>query len=852
MNQQSSIIPRRRFASFSIIAAFLLVVASVAANAQIKWNPGHYMQVQRGNGDIVQSTRFGYYDQIAANPDIVGVVVPVRWKALEGAQGNYSAGITMLQAEIEKLKGLTVPKRLYLRIIDLGYNQPASDIFPPYMVNSGAMFQTATSSIWRKWNATYMDSYIAMVTAYAAAFDNEPFFEGLYLIRETAPGWGGTTPPPDFSDAAYQTQLRRLALAAKTAWTKTNVIMPTNFMPGGQSEMDSHIAYLASIGVGIGGPDVLPPPHSGTWAYKTLTGASGGHDYRGEIPVQYSIEASELGGSIGSWTPAQLYDFANNTLRCSHLFWDRNTYQGSVSQQWPAIMTFIASNPLTYTAPPTVYGLTPAAPSGLGATATSSTQVNLAWSDNASNETQFRIERKTGAGTYAFLATKAANSLSHNDTTVSAGNTYTYHVRAENASGNSAWSNEASATPSGGGGATTVEFENAVPPAANTDPYTARTADVLFQASAPGDSITFSVPNVPAGTYSISVRVETYQNRGIFQLESSTSVGGTYTTHGAPQDTYAVSPGQSGVVLSVATNVTFSTTGTRYFRFRVTGKHGSSNGYYLALDQMTLTPAAGGAPEINVQGNAVTIADGDTTPSTADHTDFGSTGVASGTVSRTFTIQNTGSAALSVGTVTFSGTHAADFSITAQPGTSVAAAASTTFSVLFNPSATGLRTAALSFSNNDANENPYNFSIQGTGLTPSLFEAESLTVAASSGDAVTTVPASGASGGNFRRYDSGAVNDYITLTVNVPSTQTYLIKVRVQKTPWSAIAQLAIDGVNQGSAMDMYASTSTFSEFSLGTKSLSAGNRAFKFTVTGMNGSSTDKEIRLDSITLEP
>src|SRR5205823_3890290 len=54
--------------------------------------------------------------------------------------------------------------------------------------------------------------------------------------------------------------------------------------------------------------------------------------------------------------------------------------------------------------------------------------------------------------------------------------------------------------------------------------------------------------------------------------------------------------------------------------------------------------------EINVQGNGVSIASGDTTPDLADHTDFGSVNVSSGTIVRTFTIQNTGGAALSVST----------------------------------------------------------------------------------------------------------------------------------------------------------------------------------------------------------
>ena len=48
------------------------------------------------------------------------------------------------------------------------------------------------------------------------------------------------------------------------------------------------------------------------------------------------------------------------------------------------------------------------------------------------------------------------------------------------------------------------------------------------------------------------------------------------------------------------------------------------------------------APEIAVSGNSVPIVDGDTTPSLADHTDFGRAGVLGGTVQRTFVIANTG------------------------------------------------------------------------------------------------------------------------------------------------------------------------------------------------------------------
>ncbi|MCL9803911.1 choice-of-anchor D domain-containing protein [Flavobacterium amniphilum] len=121
-------------------------------------------------------------------------------------------------------------------------------------------------------------------------------------------------------------------------------------------------------------------------------------------------------------------------------------------------------------------------------------------------------------------------------------------------------------------------------------------------------------------------------------------------------------------------------------------------------------------PEMNVQGNSVSIADGDITPSAADHSDFGSTVVLSGTVMRTFTIQNTGTAVLNVGAITISGTNASDFSVSVNPASTVAASGTTTFEITFQPSAIGLRTATIAIANNDINENPYNFNIQGTGV----------------------------------------------------------------------------------------------------------------------------------------
>jgi hypothetical protein len=88
----------------------------------------------------------------------------------------------------------------------------------------------------------------------------------------------------------------------------------------------------------------------------------------------------------------------------------------------------------------------PSAPSGLTAVAVSMTGIDLAWNDNASDETSFVLERRTGDGAWAVVANPAADATTYADTGLAPGTTYTYRVKARGGSGDSAYSNEATAT----------------------------------------------------------------------------------------------------------------------------------------------------------------------------------------------------------------------------------------------------------------------------------------------------------------------------------------------------------------------------------------------------------------------
>src|SRR5439155_21764812 len=89
------------------------------------------------------------------------------------------------------------------------------------------------------------------------------------------------------------------------------------------------------------------------------------------------------------------------------------------------------------------------APTNLSATAVSIGQINLAWSDNSSTETGFKIERSPDGVTFTQIATAGSNVTSYSDTGLSAGTRYYYRVRATNGTGDSAYSSVANAIERG-------------------------------------------------------------------------------------------------------------------------------------------------------------------------------------------------------------------------------------------------------------------------------------------------------------------------------------------------------------------------------------------------------------------
>ena len=86
------------------------------------------------------------------------------------------------------------------------------------------------------------------------------------------------------------------------------------------------------------------------------------------------------------------------------------------------------------------------APTGLTAQIASGTQIDLSWTDTATNANGYEVLREgPGANTFSVVTTLPAQSTSYVDSGLTTSNTYSYEVEAVNTVGDSPPSNEATA-----------------------------------------------------------------------------------------------------------------------------------------------------------------------------------------------------------------------------------------------------------------------------------------------------------------------------------------------------------------------------------------------------------------------
>jgi subtilisin family serine protease len=184
----------------------------------------------------------------------------------------------------------------------------------------------------------------------------------------------------------------------------------------------------------------------------------------------------------------------------------------------------------------------PDAPGGLMAGAISSSQVDLSWTDNAADESGFKIERAfVSGGPYTHVATVGADVESHSDMGAREATTNYYQVLAFNSAGDSDASNEA--------GATTYP---AAPSGLSATAVSTERINLSWADNSAGET-GFKIEQKEAGgTYSeiamVGANVKTFSSTGLdthttyyYRVRAYSSIGDSIYSKEAHATTFAIS-----------------------------------------------------------------------------------------------------------------------------------------------------------------------------------------------------------------------------------------------------------------------------------------------------------------------
>lgn len=208
----------------------------------------------------------------------------------------------------------------------------------------------------------------------------------------------------------------------------------------------------------------------------------------------------------------------------------------------------------------------PSPPGGLTATAVSSTQINLAWTDNSPNEEAFIVARSlVNGGPYTDIATLPTGTVSYSNTNLTPNTTYYYVVRAVNGGGASPNSNQASATtfqtpPAAPSGLTALALSSSSIKLTWVDNSSNENNFIV------GRSTTSGGPYTDIAT--LGINVTTYTNTGLAQnttyyyvVRASNGAGSSANSAQASATTFPTIPAApSGLTATALTNTVIKLT----------------------------------------------------------------------------------------------------------------------------------------------------------------------------------------------------------------------------------------------------------------------------------------------------
>lgn len=269
------------------------------------------------------------------NEHIAGAQLKYTWRELEPERDRYE-----LQPLLDDLAFLERHgKRLFVQLQDVSFSE---DILVPDYLQTDPAFGGGVARkyeyegddesrahfegwVARRWDPAVRARFIRLLEVLGREVDGR--IEGLNLA-ETSIGFGesGKLHPAAFTYESYVEGIKAIMAGARKAFPRSVVIQYANFMPGEWLPWTDHgylqavYAWADSIGVGVGGPDLLPHRKGQQHHSYPLIAARGSKTPAGVAVQDGNLEETNP-GTGERVTVAELYRFAMERLRLDYIFW---------------------------------------------------------------------------------------------------------------------------------------------------------------------------------------------------------------------------------------------------------------------------------------------------------------------------------------------------------------------------------------------------------------------------------------------------------------------------------------------------------------------------------------------------
>lgn len=313
--------------SLALLLCSLLTGTKVAAGDSVS-GPKNFIFFERERQRISEPA-------FLEDGHITGAQLKYTWRELEPERDRYE-----LQPLLDDLAFLDKHgKRLFVQLQDVSFSEEV--LVPDYLRTDPAFSggvarkyeydgddeSKAQFEGWvaRRWDPAVRARFVKLLDVLGKAVDGR--IEGLNL-PETSVGFGesGKLHPSGFTYKSYVEGVTTIMTAARKAFPRSVVIQYANFMPGEWLPWTDHgylravYAHAESLGVGVGGPDLLPH-RKGQRSHSYPLIAARGPKVRAGVAVQDGNLEAKNPTTGERVTAAELHRFAKGQLRLDYLFW---------------------------------------------------------------------------------------------------------------------------------------------------------------------------------------------------------------------------------------------------------------------------------------------------------------------------------------------------------------------------------------------------------------------------------------------------------------------------------------------------------------------------------------------------